>query len=47
VIAEGEILVNQSYVLGIFLQHLLECRLEPDTVGSLVIPEDGHGHQGV
>ena len=44
VIAEGEILVNQFYVSGVFLQHLLECRLEPDTVRSLVIPENGHGH---
>jgi hypothetical protein len=47
VTAEGEILVNQFYVLGVFLQHLLECRLEPDTVGSLVIAENGHGHRSV
>ena len=47
VIAQGEILLNQFYVLGVFLQHLLECRLEPDTVRSLVIPENGHGHQRV
>jgi hypothetical protein len=47
VIAQGEIFVNQFYVLGVFLQHLLECRLEPDTIGSLVIPENGHGHRSI
>ena len=47
VIAQGEILVNQFYVLGVFLQHLLEYRVEPDTVRSLVIAENGHGHWSV
>ena len=45
--AEREILVNQFYVLGVFLQHLLECRLEPGTVRSLVIAENCHNHRSV
>ena len=47
VIGKGEILVNQFYVPGVFLQHLQECRLEPDTIGSLVIPENGNSHRSV
>ena len=47
VIGEREILVNQLYVLRVFLQHLLECRLDPGTVRSLVIAENGHGHRSV
>ncbi len=38
---ERKVLFNQLDFLRIFLQHLLEERIEPRTEGSLIVAEDG------
>ena len=38
---KGEVFKDQLDLLGIFLQHLLEQRLEPRTVRSLIIAKNG------
>jgi hypothetical protein len=47
VAAKGEILEDELDLLRVFLQHLLEERIEPRTVRSLVVAEDGNGYRGV
>ncbi len=37
-------LENQFDFFGIFVQHLLEQRLEPRTVESLIVAEDGKSY---
>ncbi len=46
-IRAGVIFVNHLDVLGVFLQHLLEYRLEPGTVRSLVVLENSHSHHRI
>lgn len=46
VIGKRKILKNKLDFLGIFVQHLLEQRLEPRTVESLIVAEDGNGNRG-
>ena len=38
---------NEVYLIRIFIQHLLEERLEPRTIRSLVITEDGNGDRRI
>jgi hypothetical protein len=38
---------DQLYLFGVFLQHLLEYRLKPCTIGSLVVREDDKYHRGI
>jgi len=42
-----KMLNHKFYFIRVFLQHLLECRLEPRTVGSLVVIENGDGDAGL
>lgn len=44
---EWKVFEDKFYVLGVFLQHLLEERLKPPTEWSLVITEDNNGNRGV
>jgi hypothetical protein len=44
---EGELLNHQPYFFWILLQHLLEERLKPRAVGSLIIREDNDDHRGI
>ena len=43
--SKGEILKDQLDLFGIFLQHLLEQRLEPRTVRSLIVAENSDGNR--
>ena len=38
---KGEVFKDQLDLLGIFLQHLLEQRLKPRTIRSLIVAKDG------
>ena len=38
---------NELRLFWIFLQHLLEYRLKPGAIGSLVVREDNKGHGGI
>lgn len=44
---EREILEYELYILRIFLQHLLEERLKPRTVRSLIVAEDSDCYRRV
>ena len=46
VIGKRKIPKNKLDFLGILVQHLLEQRLEPRTVESLIVAEDGNGNRG-
>ena len=45
VVSQREIFKNEFYVLGVFLEHLLEYRHQPGTVRSLEIVESGNHHR--
>jgi hypothetical protein len=47
VAGKGKVLDHHFNVLRVFLQHLLEQRLEPLTVGSLIVIKHRHGHRGI
>jgi hypothetical protein len=44
---EREVFHRQLHLFWIFLQHLLEERLKPRAVGSLIIREDNDDHGGI
>jgi hypothetical protein len=47
VVSKREMLENEFHTVGVFLEHPLEYRHEPGTVGSLEIVEDRNRHRSV
>ena len=46
-LGKRKVLENEFDLFRIFTQHLLEWRVEPRTVCSLIVPEDGHGYRRI
>lgn len=47
VFGKWKVFVNELHILRVFVQHLLEQRLKPRAVRSLVVTENGEGNRGM